>query len=295
MAVKANSVLETDYNDVVYDSNDDIVIKVTENIQNVTNDDLSNNTSILNESDKKASVLYEDSDEYDTREEEVEEEDSDEDSHEDSDESFEGIDSDSDEQLSTPQTTTTKKTTRSIMSFFNRVNKSFSAFFKRIFQNKTLLGCVILALASSILVGIIILVFCVNRCSRKSGKEGFTIYYDEYDEDADDEYNVAENSDDVDVIERKQAAESAETYAKVNLASMIVNKLKENSFGYAKLDETNRCSKVDAANKFLYVKCDANNSFDSGISYLADETTAQQVSTSENAAMNIKTNPFSLI
>lgn len=318
--IKPNSVPNTDYNDVVYDKNfrdekNDVVIKVVEDIHNVSDDA---NMPAVDVKEVAPSIITDKSseeygDEYETREEDDDDDEDFNESHEvDASDEKNDDDDDSEEQIIpiintlTTSATTTKKINRSLMSVFNRINKSFSSFFKRLFQNKALLVVFILAFTSAILIGIIVLVICVNRCSRKSGKEGFSIYYDEYDDDDDDgdDENFTD-SDEADILSQKK---SPETYAKVNLESIkATHKIKseqENSFGYVKLSEQNKSdanlyNDSTGNNKYLFVKCDtkSNNSFDSGISYLADESsvTASQYHPAHENPMNIKTNPFSLI
>ena len=272
--------------------NIDAIVNVADSVQNLAADEFKPNESQYNSEDNSDEIIPESEEDYDLDEDE-DDVDEDEDeiennavSHESNEITHDELNDSQEQREPISTTVTSKKVNRSFMSTFNRINKSFSSFFRRFFQNKVTFGLFVLAVTVVLLIGAGILFYkCANR---NSAKKGFSIYYDDYDED-DNDYDDDEHltDSDTEIIRKK----SPETYAKVNIASIMTHHKNENSFGYAKLNESLNDS---SSSKCLFIKCDTNcnASFDSGISYLSDEQKQQQYATN---AMNIKTNPFNFI
>ena len=260
----------------------DIVVKVVENVQNLTNNEIK-----TNESDDKlfvsGKIEENDSDESYSDEDYA---DTDEDEFSDETDSQESYNDELEENTTIINTTTKKAKFSSISSVLNRINKNFSSFFKRIFYNKILFGFFILAIILIILICTAI-AYCIC-VSRKRRQEGFSIYYDYENEEISDEYLT---DSDTETVRDKMGT----TYARNYLGSMVKNKIKrKNSFAYAKLKDG--FNDLSSKSKVLAVKCNTNsnnNSFESEISYLSDEYNQQHYASNQNS-VNVKTNPFSL-
>jgi len=180
----------------------------------------------------------------------------------------------------------TKKPNRTFQNVLNRINKSGSSFFEKIFNNK--LHFILFISGILLLISLVIsFCFCSNR-------KRYSIKYDDQN-DNNEIYDENFTDSDTEILSKDMTDES---YAKINFGSMVKNKIKKkdstgSGFKYSKLNEgLNGSSK----NKFLIVTSNEknNNSFDSGISYLTEEHQQQYLIPNDNS-INVKTNPFSFI
>jgi hypothetical protein len=255
----------------IKDEKNDGALKAVEESNTLTSDELKN-------TEKDDSHEYYSDEDYDNmNDEEISKEDVD------SQEPY-YVDS---EEVETVIDTSTKKPNRTFQTFFNRINKSVSSFFKKIFNNK--LHFIFFILGNLLIISLAIsFCFCSNR-------KRYSIKYDDKN-DNDEIYDENFTDSDTEILSKDL---TDETYAKINFGSMIKNKIKKkdstgSGFKYSKLNEgLNDTSK----NKFLIVTSNEknNNSFDSGISYLTEEHQQQYLVPNDKSSINVKTNPFSFI
>ena len=182
--------------------------------------------------------------------------------------------------------TSTRKPDRA-SSFFSKIKRAFGSFSKKLFQNTALLGFFITGVASLVLVLIIVLIIFILKC-KQNRSDKFAIYEEEDDDDYDEDN---QNYDSDSEIIKKDTNKS---YTKVNLTSVIANKLakeNENGFEYSKLENANENS-----NKQIYVKCNRANSIDSSIINISNENIKNHQAESDGSNLiSIKTNPLSLV
>lgn len=152
------------------------------------------------------------------------------------------------------------------------LSSRFASIIYKLFHNSSILGLIIIVITSIILIGIVVFIVVLLKCRHRI--KGFSVYYDDED---DDNYDIEDddNEDDVEV-DLKEPSKSkmiSSLMSKSNQYnySMFENKPNEPKNG----NNYTVCDMNDPSNKVVLVKCDRSESINSSI---LDLSTAQLVS-----------------